>query len=216
MARYTYQDYDTDLVFAAATAAYRMKGNEYVKAGAYNTDENGVATPVQSNRELISELVKNPDQIIESDRTTAADVRRYYQGLSFKILSGKMLGELDAKALALASGNTISERDFGIVAYLPQGHERAQVRQNVDDRIQYAAGGLIGKIGDKIKMQVEVLRCSYSQKFGVFFVTALSDKDQPLFFAYKNQLQIGGKINITGAVKAHRDSQTQLNRVKIV
>lgn len=216
MARYTYQDYDTDLVFAAATAAYRMKGNEYVKAGAFHTDENGVATPIQSNRELMSELIKNQDQITDADRTLAADVRRHFQGLSFKILSGKILGELDAKALALASGNTISERDFGIVAYLPQGFERAQVRQSVDDRIRYATGGLIGKVGDKIVMQVEILRCSYSQKFGVFFVTAVSDKDQPLFFAYKNQLKIGAKANITGSVKAHRDSQTQLNRVKIV
>lgn len=216
MARYTYQDYDTELVFAAATAAYRMKGNEYVKAGSYHTDENGVATPVQSNRELISELMKNQDQITDADRAIAADARRHYQGLSFKILSGKILGELDAKALALASGNTISERDFGIVAYLPQGFERAQVRQNVDDRIRYAAGGLIGKVGDKITMQVEVLRCSYSQNFGVFFVTAISEKDQPLFFAHKNQLKIGTKINITGTVKAHRDSQTQMNRVKIV
>lgn len=216
MARYTYQDYDTDLVFAAATAAYRIKGNEYVKAGTFHTTENGDLTSVQSNRELLSSLIKNSDQITDADRALAAEVRRHYQGLSFKILSGKILGELDVRALALSSGDTISERDFGVVAYLPQGYQRAQVRQSVDDRIRYAAGGLIGKIGEKITVQIEVLRCSYSQNYGVFFVTALTDNDQPLFFAYKYQLQLGSKVKITGSVKAHRDSQTQLNRVKIV
>lgn len=216
MARYTYQSFDTDLVFAVAAAAYRLKGNEYVKAGTYRQDENGSTMPVQSNRDTMYDLIKNQDQITDADRAVAADARRHYQGLSFKILSGKILGELDAKALALASGETISERDFGIVAYLPQGYERAQVRQTVDERIRYATGGLIGKIGDKITADIEILRCSYSQQYGVFFVSAITDKDQPMFFAYRNQLKIGAKAKVSGTIKAHRDSQTQLNRAKII
>lgn len=216
MARFTYQSYDTDFMFSAAAAAYRIHRNEYVKAGSFHTDENGVIAPVQSNRETIKNLLSNPEGITDADREMGAAVRRYYQGLSFKILGGKVLGELDAKALAFASGNEVSERDIGIMAYLPQGYFIAQKRQQVEERIQSATGGLIGNVGDKVTLNVDVVRSLYSRQWNTYFITAITDNNQSVFFSFKQGFTGGAKLKISGTVKAHRDGQTQLNRVRMI
>jgi hypothetical protein len=214
MARFSYQTYDTDLVFAAAAAAYRIHGNQYVKAGEYHTDENGVTAPVQPNRDTMKKLLSDSADITDSDRQSGQEIRRHYQGLSFKILAGKVLAELDAKALAFASGDTVSERDLGILAYLPRGYETIKKRQIVEDRIQSASGGLVGKVGDKVTLNVEAIRTIYSKQWNVYFVSAITENDQSIFFSFKQNVESGTKMKIQGTVKAHRDGQTQLNRVR--
>jgi hypothetical protein len=53
-------------------------------------------------------------------------------------------------------------------------------------------------------------------KWNTNYVTGITTDDQVVFFAYKEALDIGKVLNITGTVKAHRDNSTQLNRVKVI
>ena len=207
---------DTALFFAAASAAYRQAGYTYVKSGSMTADQEGNLTPATSNKERLLQCLEDPTAILDEDRQHAAMVRRHYQGLSFKILSGKVLGEIDAKALAYASGDTVSQREAGIISYLPEGYERAQARKSIEDRVNDAAGGLIGSVGSKVTAKIEVLKTVFSQYWGVFFVTAITDQDQAVFFAHKMDLPAGSKMTISATVKAHKGNQTQLNRAKIL
>jgi hypothetical protein len=135
----------------------------------------------------------------------------------FKILAGKVLNEFDAKSLALANGDTISDRDIGTVAYLPVGYDRANAKQSVDDRISDARGGHIGQIGDKISFTGEVLRQIHSQQWNCYFTTVITDQDQVVFFSQKSHAAVGSKLSGQGTVKTHHaDGKTQLNRVKFV
>jgi hypothetical protein len=212
--RFTYRTLPTDLVFQAACAANRIQNGRYVK-NSLEQDATGAVVTVKTNREIMLEILANPAQILDQDRDLAANVRRHYQGLQFRILAGKVLSELESKALAYASGDTISERDIGLVAYLPSGYAQAQRRQSIDERLADARGGYVGDVGTKVVCELEVLRCNYSQQWNTYFVTGITTNDQAVFFANRKALTVGTTVRATGNVKAHRDGQTQLNYVKI-
>ena len=76
--------------------------------------------------------------------------------------------------------------------------------------------GHVGAVGAKVTCAIEVVRSVYSQNYNCFFVTGITEQNQPVFFSYRGQLQAGVKITVQGAVKAHRNDSTQLNRVKVI
>ena len=155
--------------------------------------------------------------ITDEDREQGLKVRAFYQALTFKILQGKHLNEFDNNAMVISNRDVITNNyDLAVIASLPSCYERGVVRQSADQRINFATGGFIGKVGDKIKLEIEVIKCTYSQIYNVFFVTGISTNDQPVFFSYKEKVPTGDTMNIAGTVKAHRDNITQLNRVKVI
>ena len=208
-------NYPAELVFGAACAAQRING-EYVK-GVQWPD---VRTPETktSNRQLMTQLL-SPDSapLDEADIEQGREVRRYFQALTFKVLSGKVLSEFDSNAMSLANRDELSTNyELAVVCSFPSSYLRGKARDTVDNQVKFASGGFIGQIGDKIKLTVEVLRSFYSQQWGVYYVTAITADDQALFFSLKNKPADNVTIDILGTVKAHRDNQTQLNRVKVL
>ena len=103
-----------------------------------------------------------------------------------------------------------------MIACLPQSHARSEARQQAQSRMKMATGGLIATEGAKVAMTVEVVSATYSQNYGIFWINAVNDADQPVTFSYRSQLTPGAKVSIVGTVKGYRDNRTQLNRVKIV
>ena len=102
-----------------------------------------------------------------------------------------------------------------MVACLPASHQRAVARQETQSRVQ-ATAGTFGREGDKVELDVEVISATYSQNYGIFWVTAITTDNRAVFFSYKSNLTIGSLIQIKGTIKAHRDGKTQLTRVKLV
>jgi hypothetical protein len=111
-----------------------------------------------------------------------------------------------------------STYDVAVIASLPASYEKSVKRDDVDRRINFASGGYISTVGNKVNVtNVEVLKCVYSEKWGTNFVTGITSEDQVVFFAYKNQLEVGKTISIQGIVKGQRNpNTTQLNRVKVM
>lgn len=216
-------NYPTELVFAAACAAQRING-EYIKTVKWpDRPTEGDTRPF--NRVLMQQLLtpggctETGDYITEDDTTHGVEVRKYFQSLTFKILKGKALTEFENSVLAICNRDEVgSNLELAVTASLPSVFERSAKRDTVENRVKFAAGGFIGSVGDKVTLNVEILRTFFSQQWNVFFVTALTDDDQALFFSFKNKPEDGAKLRIKGTVKAHRaaDNQTQLNRVAIV
>jgi hypothetical protein len=155
--------------------------------------------------------------LTQVDRDAGEIVRRYYHTLTFKILKGVKLTEFDNNAMLIANKEVIQGNyDIAVAASLPSCHRRATLRDQANAKIDFARGGLIGEVGNKVKLAVEVVRCVFSQQYGVFFVTGITAEDQPVFFAFKKQVSMGDKMTVQGTVKAHRDNTTQLNRVKVI
>jgi len=207
-------NYNADDVWSAACAAQRINGS-YVKLSVVSESDKELNK--LSNRQLVESLLADTFLITDEDREQGNKVRAFYQALTFKILQGKQLTDFDNTAMLIANREVITGNyDVAVIASLPSCYERGVERQTAEQRVNFATGGFIGKAGDKVKLEIEVIKCTYSQLYNVFFVTGITTNDQPVFFSYKQQVPTGDTMNIYGTVKAHRDNITQLNRVKVI
>lgn len=200
---------NADDVWAAACMAQRLNQG-YIKV---SED----APSRQTNRSLVAQYFAGAYQATNEDRAQGKLVRKFYQAYTFKILKGIKLSDFDNTAMLLANRDTIDTGfDIAVITSLPSGYVRGMKRQTVDQRIAFAKGGLIGRVGDKVSPSIEVLKSVFSQTWNTHYVTGITSDDQVLFFAYKQQLEVGKMYDLYGTVKAHRDNTTQLNRVKVI
>lgn len=204
--------YPTMLVIAAACAAQRIN-QAYIKVPYQLGDEN----PRKTNRELVMQFLADTDNILKEDHDMAVDIKAWYQGKTFKILGGGYLSDFDRNAMKLVEQeNSVGNYDIAIIASLPGVYQKGVQRDEGENRAKFAQGGYLGKLADRVTANIEVLKCIYSQKWGVYFVTAITDKDQSIFFSYKQELNYGVKLSIKGTVKRQDNNQTQLNRVQVI
>ncbi len=202
-------NFKADDVWSAACAAQRING-AYLKM-----IEEG--KNVETNRQIVDRFVADTSNITAADREQGEAVRKYYKGLTFKILKGIKLSDFDNTAMTIANRDTIeSNYDVAVIASLPSCYLRGVQRDSINNRIDRANGGFISFPGNKVKLSIEVLKANYSQQWGVYFNTGITPEDEVVFFSFKRDLPIGEVITIEGTVKAHRDNSTQLNRVKVV
>lgn len=206
--------YNADDVWAAACQAYAINGNQYIKELLPGVPED----QPQPNRVITERLLTNPEQITEESRQVGGVMRRYFQGLTFKLIEGRKLTPFLQSAFDAANKNEINNKyDLAVIVSLPATYEKATKRDDIERKIQWAKGGYLGTIGDKVNVEIEVVKQLWSQKWNTWYITGITDADQVLFFAYKNQaLKIGDRVKITGVVKCTRDNSTQLNRVKVL
>ena len=206
-------NFNADDVWASACQA-QQTNNAYVKLSMLS--EPGT-TFTLSNRTIMETLLADTSKITDEARAEGKTVRAFYQAFTFKILQGKHLSEFDNNSMVIANRDIItSTYDLAVIASLPSCYQRGVVRQTVDQRVNFARGGLIGIVGNKVSTSIEVLRSVYSQSYNVNFVTGINSDDQVVFFAYKKELEVGKMYDIYGTVKGHRDNTTQLNRVKVI
>lgn len=200
---------NADDAWAAACQAQRLNQG-YIK----NVED---APAGQTNRNLVTQFLADTTQITDEDREQGKKVRQFYQAFTFKILKGIKLSEFDNTAMLIANRETIDTNyDIAVLTSLPSCYERGMKRQSVDQRIAFANGGLIGRVGDKVSLSIEVIKTIFSQQWNTHYSSGITSDDQVVFFAYKQQLEVGKQFAIYGTVKAHRDNTTQLNRVKIL
>jgi hypothetical protein len=196
----------TDQVFAAACAAQRING-EYVKA-------TGIK---KTNRQIVEELLKDTTQITDNDRLEGECVRKYFKGLTFKVIEGKALSDFAKSALEFATNDMVtSTYQLAVIVSLPQSYEKSSKRDNVDRRLQWARGGFVGNLTEKVTLNIEVVKQLWSQKWNTWYITGITTEDQAVFFAHKTQYDVGTMLTIQGVVKGQRDNSTQLSRVKVL
>lgn len=213
MARYQRPvlNFNANDVWGAAAAAQRINGS-YVK---YVTE--GCGSVEETNRQVMDNLLANTDLITEADRTEGENIRTYYKGLTFKILQGIKLNDFDNTAMTIANRDVIeSNYDVAVIASLPSCYIRAKARDDANARVRDADGGFISSPGNKVTLELEVVKCIFSRNYNTYFVTGITDNNQAVFFSYKDGLNAGKRVKVAGTVKAHRDDSTQLNRVKVI
>jgi hypothetical protein len=212
MARYQRPSYNTVDVFAAACAANRVNGG-YLKYTETN-DESG--TSKLANKVLIRQFLDGTFDVRDSDREQGEKVMQHCRSLTFKLLSDKRLSEFEQNMLSIVEKETLdSNYDIAIVSSLPNTYNRSDYRRAVDTRIRETEG-VFGTVGERVQVTAEVVKSYFSDQWGTHFITAITDDNKQVFFAYKQSLTVGDNINIDGKVKAHRDNSTQLNYVKMV
>ena len=206
-------------VWAAACAAQRINGR-YIKQDEFNYPEGGQAV-LTASRTIMKELLANPDRLTAQDFEQGAECKTFLQNdITFRALKNK-LTEFDSatsKVLAVEENFDSAQHKYelAVIASLPASRTRALERQATDSRVRQATGAYVGAVGDKVALDVEVIKTNYSQQWNTWYATAITSDNRAVFFAFREQLTIGNSILIKGTVKAHRSGTTQLNRVKIV
>jgi len=198
-------------VVAAACAAQRVNGT-YIKVKYQLGDDK----PRQTNRELVYQYLEDESFITDADRLLAEDIKEYFKGYTFKVLSGAYLSEFDRNTMKILEEEFTPEGyNLALLASIPNNYLKAKKRDEADRRTRFAQGGYVGKIGERLNLQVEVIKCVFSQKWGIYYITAMTTNDQAVFFGYKQEVATGTVLNINGTVKRQDNNQTQLNRVKV-
>lgn len=206
------QIWPTDLVFAAACAAYRVN-NGYLKTPVY-TDE----TTQFPNKVLMRSYIQDPSKITDQDREQADIVRTYWRNKLIAVLSGSANNFIQ-KAVNLASKESFESTEFfdlATVAYMPLGYVNGIEQDKRSDAIREVRLGssCIGAVGDKIQGTAKVLDCKWSDRWGVHYVTAQFGNNV-ILFTYKTKLDNDVEVMFNGTVKAHMDTITRVNRVRI-
>jgi hypothetical protein len=203
---------DADLVWSAACAAYRINGG-YFKQPEMIGDQ--VIRP--TNRDLVRRALDQDGLISDADRDMAQQCRRHMAtAVTLQALRTE-LGEwsrITAKVCGL--DKITSNYDLSVITAMPHSYAKQLKKESVDARLARCESGVIGKINDKIEIAVEILRNNYSAKYNTWFVSAITDDNFAVFFAYREEIKPDTHLTIRGTVKRHADSATQLNRVKLV
>ena len=212
--------HSVDNVWGAAVAAQRMNGS-YVKAAMYDYDDNGPKIVKHRNRDIMTDILANPAQLTVEDIAQGQECRKFLQqDITFRALKNK-LTEFDSsvsKVLAVTEEFDTEKHklELAVVACLPASHTRALERQATQERVRLTSGAVIGTPGDKVRLDVEIIKSNFSQQWNTWYATGITADNSAVFFAYRQELAKGAKYTITGTVKAHRDGSTQLNRVSIL
>lgn len=209
-----------EVIWAAAAYADRMNGGEYRKEPEYSLDETNTYTRDivrHANKHWMWQAIENLELIMPADTDTGRVARDWVRkNLVIKGLKGTMTEFDQAMSRAVEMDEFMTGADRYEIALVTsqirawrEGTRMEAVMTNVDKTP-------VAAIGQKVQLNVEVVKAVFSTNFNVYFITAKTDRNQMVFFSYRESLTIGKAIEIKGAVKAHRADATQLNRVRII
>lgn len=216
MARFNRPVYSVADVFAAACAAQRINGS-YLKNDDITFHDDGDHTVNNvANKTLVHQFLKGELGMTLEDHEMGDKVMQYCRSLTFKLLSDKRLSEFEQAMLTIVEKSTTdSNYDIAVVASLPASYERSLVRAEQNVRLREASGCIDADVGSKVELDIEVVRCNYSNEWNVFYVTAITEGGV-VFFAQSNKIDVDSKVRIKGKVKRHKEDRTQLSHVKLI
>ena len=201
---------DADLVWSAACTAYRINGG-YLKEPEIIGDQ--VIRP--TNRDLVRRALDQDGLITDADRELAKSCRRHMAAaVTLQALRAE-LGEWSRITARVCGLDTIaSTYDFSVITAMPHSYVKQLKKESVDARLA-RCDQLKDKLGDKVELAVEVVRNNYSAKYNTWFVSAVTEDNRAVYFAYREEIRPETLATIRGTVKRHTDRSTQLNRVKL-
>jgi hypothetical protein len=210
-------------VWGAACHAQRING-AYVKEDHWEWPSE-TATAMQlkrkSNRNIMMEALENPFMITDEDRAAGAECLKFISNdMTFRALQNK-LTDFDRSVMKITA---VTDRFFpqshrlelATVACLPNSYQRAMKRIEEQDRLNQTTGAYIGTVGTRITVNIEVVRCMFSQKWNRWYASGITESNEQVFFANRENYTPGTRLTVQGTVKAHRDGQTQLSRVRML
>jgi hypothetical protein len=199
-----------DLVWSAACAAYRINGGYFKEA-----ETVGDQVIRQTNREIVRRALADSLLITDADRELALNCRQHLATTVTMQALKSELGEWARITARVCGLDTVdSMYDLSVITTMPHSYAKTLRRESVDARLA-RCDGLTEKLGNKVELSVEVVRNNYSAKYNTWFVSAVTQDDQAVYFAYREEIPAETLAKIRGTVKQHNDRSTQLNRVKL-
>ena len=209
--------FTADQVWGCAAAAQRING-EYLKEDQWAVTGQDSAVPLKkANKHLVREWLRNNDfsNVTEEDYAAGRVARDHFKGYTLLAIAGK-LNDFQMTAMRIAAKEEFTGRDmydFAVVSCLPEAAVRGAAKQAINREI-FASEQLAGKEGDKLQLDVEVIKSWFSKEYNRYKIQGRVG-DSFVDFWYKEDLK--GSVKIEGKIKQQRGNKTtQLNYVKRV
>jgi hypothetical protein len=205
-----------DRIWAAAAYADRENGGEYLKEDRWMMNATPPYLEKQANKTLMWKAIMDVSFITGADIDVGRQARDWVRkNLVFKGLKNTMTDFEQALSRVVEMEEFMTGADRYEIALVTSQirayREGTRMEQVMADVITTP----VADVGEKVQLNVEVVKSVYSQNFNVYFITAKTDGHQMVFFSYRERKAPGEFLTIRGHVKAHRSDATQLNRVRI-
>lgn len=206
-------------VWGAACQALSVNDGTYINPKYIEFDPEKY-TGKLSNQELIRFYAYNTDKISEQSIKDGMEVRAYLNGMMFKILAEEKIGEYFTKLIKLATDENLqlTNKNIHFIASAPSAVIREQLKDEMNREIKRATGGYIGSEGDKVQLNIKVLRSHYSEQWERHYVTGITTNDQVVSFSTKNKRLIvpNSVVSVKAIVFAHKiDEYTKQETTKL-
>lgn len=212
--------WSAETVWAAAATAYRVNGGEYLKDHEYAKDSQGLWTETvlrRRNRDLMHDALRGQIDITEADRDLGVRARDWLsKSILMKTLKGSFMSEFETACQRMVSLEDFDEYGSRYeLALVPSQIKSYEDAVQLETAMEGIRNEPVAAVGEKVDLEITVVKSVYSQNYGVYFITGVTDSKQAVFFSFRERLANGHQCHIRGTVKAHRESSTQLNRVRI-
>jgi hypothetical protein len=209
--------YSAETVWGAAAYAHRINGG-YFKVDQFDVAQPGAMPTKRANKAVMTSALADATVITDADRALGSEARDFLaQQLTVKTLKDT-LSDFDRSMASAVTMDELSSQDrlqLALIASQIRAYEQAKKEVATAQRIDHTLGYL-ADVGAKVQARVEVTRVVYSQNYGVYFISGITDTNQAVFFSYRERHDAGSWISIKGTVKAHRPDATQLSRVRVI
>jgi hypothetical protein len=220
MARYTPAKISTQELATLAFAAYRYNNGNVHKDTSFFDRAKDTLVAVTPNKNLIRE---GNLQVTEQDRIdsqTAIDLLS--QDRMMRILKGLKVADFQNTLTNLTMQAECTISDAGLMAFLPSMAEQISKRQAREQEVSELAytSEFLGKVGDKIVVELTVMNSRYVQQYGCWSVNAKDEKGNLIsYLTAKEECTKNGrytaKIKRTENSAYHNNARvTTLNFVK--
>jgi hypothetical protein len=209
--------YSAETVWGAAAYAHRINGG-YFKVDQFDVAQSGAMPAKRANKVVMTLALADVTVITDADRALGSEARDFLaQQLTVKTLKDT-LSDFDRSMASAVTMDELSSQDrlqLALIASQIRAYEQAKKEVATAQRIDHTRGYL-ADVGVEVQARVEVTKVVYSQNYGVYFISGITDTNQAVFFSYRERHDTGSWIAIKGTVKAHRPDATQLSRVRVI
>lgn len=207
-------------VWAAAAAADRINLGFYHKETRLNEDG---SINFEPNRAILKRTLTD-NSATEADRELGRQARAWHRGQMLMTALKRPLTGFEINLQKAADMDTfaleIHQLEIATIASQIRSYRTGVA---TEQRMFATDTSPLAPVGAKVTTLVEVVKSVYSQNYGTYYITAVTEKERKVVrfayrevFAVKEGFAVGASLMIKGKVKAHNADGTQLHYVKVL
>jgi len=228
MAKFKEYKIEPRKLVALAFAAQRVNGTLHKEDRFFDTEKETfvevVPNKVLMRNSFAVEPGSNPELVPTNEDFEKADkaISAIQQDVLIKKLADRRVSDFQFSLSETISKDTCTQRDCGLVAFVPKTYESMMERQEKQETtlMMSSTSEYLGKVGEKIQLDFTMLDSRYLQQFNCYSVNGHDDQGNLVNFLTAHQHlcksgRILGKVKRTEESRYHNGAKvTQLNFVK--
>jgi hypothetical protein len=210
--------YDAESIWGAAVYATRINLG-YNKEDLWSMDPDTHTVEEEphtvANRTLAKQALAE-GLITAEDRTKGVEIRNFLSGrLTIKALTKKLNDFEQSLAKAVSLDDFVVPQDRMLVGIVNSQIVKYNTILKEEAITADSVYGTYGKVKERLDVELIPSSRFWLTDWGTFCYNSITLEGYKTSFFYKNKLEIGKAVKVSGTVKKHTDNVTTINRVKV-